>query len=176
MGSGDRLQPIPTPEHYYLGAAVSTLRRRYAQTARVAWTDRNTAVAPSKTVANRNVPSSSPNDSKPPAKFSPLRTSNATAAKRLLRLITPQTEAPSRHAPLHPSSPKLLRLGTDAWVFEEDRPARRISYREAARLQGFDGDLIFPETGGLGMRYRVVGNAVPPPLFRAVAGALPNIW
>lgn len=84
--------------------------------------------------------------------------------------------ASSRHAPLHPSSPKLLRLHTDAWVFENDQPARRISYREAARLQGFDGDLLFPETKGVGLRYRVVGNAVPPPLFKAVAGALPDIW
>lgn len=84
--------------------------------------------------------------------------------------------ASSRHAPLHPNSPKLLRLGTDAWVFEDDRPARRLSYREAARIQGFDGDLIFPETAATSMRYRVIGNAVPPPLFRAVAGALPDIW
>ncbi len=84
--------------------------------------------------------------------------------------------ASSRHAPLHPSSPKLLRLGTDEWVFEDDRPARRISYREAARLQGFEGDLLFPETAGVAHRYRVIGNAVPPPLFRAVAGALPDIW
>lgn len=84
--------------------------------------------------------------------------------------------ASSRHAPLHPSSPRLLRLGTDEWVFENSDPARRLSYREAARIQGFNGDLHFPETAGLSMRYRVVGNAVPPPLFQAVAGALPNIW
>lgn len=84
--------------------------------------------------------------------------------------------AHSRHAPLHPSSPKLLRLGTDEWVFENDQPARRISYREAARLQGFSGHLEFPETAGIAMKYKVVGNAVPPPLFAAVAGALPDIW
>lgn len=84
--------------------------------------------------------------------------------------------ASSRHAPLHPSSPKLLRLGTDEWVFENDRPARRISYREAARLQGFKGKLEFPETAGIANRYKIIGNAVPPPLFRAVAGALPDIW
>lgn len=84
--------------------------------------------------------------------------------------------ASSRHAPLHPSSPKLIRLGTDEWKFESESPARRLSYREAARLQGFDGDLDFPETAGVGMRYRVIGNAVPPPLFKAVAQALPDIW
>lgn len=83
--------------------------------------------------------------------------------------------ASSRHAPLHPVSPPLRRIHTDKWVFTEDREARRISYREAARLQGF-GDIKFPETQGLPSRYRVVGNAVPPPVFRAVAEALPSVW
>jgi DNA (cytosine-5)-methyltransferase 1 len=83
--------------------------------------------------------------------------------------------ASSRHAPLHPLSPPLRRIHTDKWVFTEDRPARRVSFREAARLQGF-GDLVFPETYGLPSKYQVVGNAVPPPVFRAVAEALPDIW
>ncbi len=83
--------------------------------------------------------------------------------------------ASSRHAPLHPISPKLIRIHTDKWEFSSDSPARRISYREGARLQGF-GDLIFPDTYGLNLRYRVIGNAVPPPVFRAIASALPDIW
>ncbi|MBB2199615.1 MAG: DNA cytosine methyltransferase [Gluconacetobacter sp.] len=84
--------------------------------------------------------------------------------------------ATGRHAPLHPISPKLIRLGTDEWKFENDGPARRLSYREAARLQGFQRDMVFPDTYGTQMRYRVVGNAVPPPVFAAVAKAIPNIW
>lgn len=83
--------------------------------------------------------------------------------------------ASSRHAPLHPNSPSLLRIHTDKWVFSEDRRARRISYREAAALQGFQG-LEFPDTYGLSHKYRVVGNAVPPPVFEAVASALPDVW
>jgi len=83
--------------------------------------------------------------------------------------------ASSRHAPLHPSSPALRRIHTDKWEFITDEPARRISYPEAARLQGF-GELVFPETHGLSARYRVVGNAVPPPVFEAVASAFPAIW
>ena len=83
--------------------------------------------------------------------------------------------ASSRHAPLHPNSPPLTRIHTDKWVFSDDRPARRISYREAAALQGFQ-DLKFPETYGLSHRYKVVGNAVPPAVFEAVARALPDIW
>jgi len=83
-----------------------------------------------------------------------------------------------RHMPLHPISPKLIKLEHNVWRFESDMPARRFSYREAARLQGFAKGFEFPDTdrGTLGMRYTVAGNAVPPPLFEAVARALPPIW
>ncbi|MDF3803731.1 DNA cytosine methyltransferase, partial [Enterobacter hormaechei] len=55
--------------------------------------------------------------------------------------------------------------------------ARRFSFREAAYLQGF-GNLVFPETerASMNMKYTVVGNAVPPPLFEAVARGIPDIW
>lgn len=82
----------------------------------------------------------------------------------------------ARHMPLHPISPPLVYLGRDRYDFADARPARRFSYREAARLQGFAGDLLFPDTCGMHTRYKVVGNAVPPPLFEAVARALPDIW
>lgn len=80
-----------------------------------------------------------------------------------------------RHMPLHPISPQMEKVETDKWRFINDGPARRFSFREAALLQGF-GDLIFPETASssLNMKYTVVGNAVPPPLFEQVAKALPN--
>lgn len=84
--------------------------------------------------------------------------------------------ANSRHVALHPSSPKLVRISTDEWKFETNAPARRLSYREAARIQGFKRDLEFPDGAGMRLRYKVVGNAVPPPVFAAVAGALPDIW
>lgn len=82
-----------------------------------------------------------------------------------------------RHMPLHPVSPTMEKVGTDKWVFSTDKPARRFSYKEAALLQGFD-DFIFPETknSSMNMKYTVVGNAVPPPLFEVVAKALPDIW
>lgn len=82
-----------------------------------------------------------------------------------------------RHMPLHPMSPPLEKLEHNVWKFTHDGPARRFSYREAARLQGF-GDMRFPDTekGTLDMRYTVVGNAVPPPLFEAVSRSLPDIW
>lgn len=83
-----------------------------------------------------------------------------------------------RHMPLHPMSPALKKLEHNVWSFESDAPARRFSYREAARLQGFANDFVFPDTlaGSLDMRYKVAGNAVPPPLFEAVVKALPNVW
>ena len=82
----------------------------------------------------------------------------------------------ARHMPLHPVSPRMLRVHTDKWIFESDSPARRFSYREAAALQGFPTHITFPETAGMHSRYKVIGNAVPPPLFKAVASALPDVW
>lgn len=83
-----------------------------------------------------------------------------------------------RHMPLHPISPSLIKLENDVWRFVTEQRARRFSYREAARLQGFRRDMVFPDTlaGSLKNRYTVVGNAVPPPLFQAVALALPDVW
>ena len=81
-----------------------------------------------------------------------------------------------RHMPLHPSSPPLVKHAHNDWRFEYDGPARRLSFREAALLQGFPENFIFPEDGSLSLKYKVIGNAVPPPLFSAVAKALPDIW
>lgn len=83
-----------------------------------------------------------------------------------------------RHMPLHPMSPKMVKMEHNVWRFETENRARRFTYREAARLQGFAKDFAFPETdnASLDMKYKVAGNAVPPPLFKAVAGAIPPIW
>ena len=84
-----------------------------------------------------------------------------------------------RHIPLHPVSPSLEKVRHNEWRFVNDGPARRFSYREAARLQGFSKEFVFPESrsASLDMKYKVAGNAVPPPLFEAVARALPeSIW
>ena len=83
-----------------------------------------------------------------------------------------------RHMLLHPMSPPLRKVANDVWQFKYEGRARRFSYREAACLQGFVKDFEFPETkhSSLNMKYKVIGNAVPPPLFEAVAKSLPNIW
>lgn len=82
----------------------------------------------------------------------------------------------ARHMPLHPISPSLVYKGPDRYEFEGSGPARRFSYREAACLQGFSKDMQFPESHGMHSRYKVIGNAVPPPLFKAVVEALPDVW
>ena len=81
-----------------------------------------------------------------------------------------------RHMPLHPISPRLVRVHTDKWVWSSDAPHRRFSFKEAALLQGFDRDFKFPDTGTMREKYGAIGNAVPPPLFQAVAQAIPDVW
>ncbi len=81
-----------------------------------------------------------------------------------------------RHMPLHPVSPAMVRVHTDKWIWANDRPPRRFSYHEASRLQGLGDSFRFPDTVSIRTKYKVVGNAVPPALFAAVASALPNIW
>ena len=76
-----------------------------------------------------------------------------------------------RHVGLHPDSPPLRKLGTDHWAFAEDGPARRFSYLECAALQGFPDPCAF-SVRTVEERFRAIGNAVPPPLFAAVARAL----
>lgn len=79
----------------------------------------------------------------------------------------------ARHMVLHPVSPEMVKVGDDQWEFVSNNPARRFTYKEAARLQGF-GDLIFPRESEVSLenKYKVVGNAVPPPLFEVIAQKL----
>ena len=80
--------------------------------------------------------------------------------------------ANARHMPLHPMSPPLRKIGPDQWEFEGTADdARRLSYKEAAVLQGLSG-WTFPETVGLMTKYKVIGNAVPPMIFKQIAESL----
>ena len=82
--------------------------------------------------------------------------------------------ANARHMPLHPMSPPLTKAGKDKWIFDGDPgKARRLSFREAAALQDL-ADWIFPNTVGLMKKYHVIGNAVPPMLFRQIVEAIPE--
>ena len=82
--------------------------------------------------------------------------------------------ANARHMPLHPMSPPLIKAGKDKWVFDGDPDkARRLSFREAAVLQDL-AEWRFPDTVGLKRKYHVIGNAVPPMLFRQIVEAIPK--
>lgn len=83
--------------------------------------------------------------------------------------------ANARHMPLHPMSPSLKKVTTDVWTWTSDSPRRRFSFREAALLQGFDESWTFPESGSLKQKYKAVGNAVPPPLFKCIGEELRDI-
>jgi len=77
-----------------------------------------------------------------------------------------------RHVGLHPDSPRLVKIGPDCWKFTQtNRTARRLSYLECAAIQGFPNPELFT-AGSVRQRFRAIGNAVPPPLFASVAGAL----
>lgn len=80
-----------------------------------------------------------------------------------------------RHVPLHPMSPPLKRIDTDHWRFSREGRARRLSYRECAALQGFPETFVW-NRGAVRERFKMIGNAVPPPIFEAVVRALPAIW
>jgi DNA (cytosine-5)-methyltransferase 1 len=80
-----------------------------------------------------------------------------------------------RAVPLHPVSPPLRKLDRDWWTLSENKPARRLSYEECARLQGFPASWQWKH-GNVRDRFQLIGNAVPPPLFKAVVGALPPIF
>ena len=82
--------------------------------------------------------------------------------------------ANARHMPLHPMSPPLSKVGPDKWTFDGDpRDARRLSFKEAAALQDLAG-WDFPDTVHLMKKYQVIGNAVPPMLFRKIVEAIPK--
>jgi len=71
-----------------------------------------------------------------------------------------------------PSPTVLTNFGSPRYFLHplEDRP---FSLREAARLQGFPDDVEFTSAGvSLPDGYRLVGNAVPPPLAEALAVAV----
>lgn len=79
-----------------------------------------------------------------------------------------------RHVGLHPDSPPLYKVKADHWEFRDDGIARRLSYLECAALQGFPNPAAF-RSSSVKLRYRAIGNAVPPPLFGAIAKQLVEI-
>ncbi len=71
-------------------------------------------------------------------------------------------QAGGRHAPLHPSAHKMIKVEQDIWEFDNNtkNPYRRLSVRECARIQSFPDDFIF-YYDSISNGYKMVGNAVP---------------
>ncbi|MBU0894797.1 MAG: DNA cytosine methyltransferase [Nanoarchaeota archaeon] len=79
-------------------------------------------------------------------------------------------QAGGRHAPLHPDSTKMIKIGKDNWEFEdgENSSHRRLSVRECARVQTFPDDFIF-YYDNVSKGYKLIGNAVPVKLAEVIA-------
>ena len=68
-------------------------------------------------------------------------------------------QAGGRHAPIHPSSPKMIKIETDKFMFAPNSEYRRLSVRECARIQSFPDDFIF-KYNDVNHGYKMIGNAV----------------
>lgn len=80
--------------------------------------------------------------------------------------------AMSRQVPLHPSSPDMIKIDEDTWIFGAGN-TRRFSWQEAAVLQTFPDNMTF--IGNLTSKYRQIGNAVPVKLSEVIAQEISNI-
>lgn len=110
---------------------------------------------------------------------SSMRTSHTAISRRRFAETRPgEVEPISRFYRLRPEGfSNTLRAGTDAarGAFTSPRPihyahSRCITVREMARLHGFPDWFRFHETKWHGARQ--IGNAVPPPLARAIASEI----
>lgn len=79
-------------------------------------------------------------------------------------------QASGRQCQLHPQAPTMQKFGKNDCRFVEGAEGlyRRLTVREAARVQGFPDDFIFVyDTVDTG--YKMIGNAVPVELARIIA-------
>lgn len=73
--------------------------------------------------------------------------------------------AHAHHVPLHPIGEPMKFVKKDTWSLQ-GKLNRRLSWRECAVIQGLPPEAF--EAGRLTDKYRVVGNAVPPALGKAL--------
>lgn len=82
-------------------------------------------------------------------------------------------QASGRQSQLHPQAPKMMKVGKDNCCFVEGQEDlyRRLTVREAARIQGFPDDFEFIYTD-VNNGYKMIGNAVPVELAYAMANQI----
>lgn len=80
--------------------------------------------------------------------------------------------ASGRHVPLHPQSKPMIKVGRDQFAFDmTSKPYRRLTVREAARIQTFPDDFTF-KYKNIVDGYKMVGNAVPVELAYLLASQI----
>lgn len=79
-------------------------------------------------------------------------------------------QAGGRHAPIHPSAPKMIKVEKDKQIFTEGKEHlyRRLSVRETARIQTFPDNFEFMYRD-VADGYKMVGNAVPVKFAEKIA-------
>lgn len=82
-------------------------------------------------------------------------------------------QAGGRHAPIHPSAPKMEFVEQDVRIFKpgSEHLYRRLSIRECARIQTFPDDFVFMYKN-LTSAYKMIGNAVPVNLAYSIAESI----
>jgi DNA (cytosine-5)-methyltransferase 1 len=80
--------------------------------------------------------------------------------------------ADPHHVPLHPMGRPMRFVAKDEWALQGDKN-RRLSWRECAAIQGLP-DHIFT-TGTTQNKHRIIGNAVPPAVARALIKPIVDI-
>lgn len=76
--------------------------------------------------------------------------------------------ATDRHIPIHPSAPKMEKVGKDQMRFVPGHHYRRLTVRECAEVQTFPKDFEFIYSN-VRNGYKMIGNAVPVKLAYHVA-------
>lgn len=66
-------------------------------------------------------------------------------------------------------SARYYKDGSEILIAQEGKNPRKLTPREAARLQGFPDHYIFPETVSDAQRYKQLGNSVPVNVIEAIA-------
>lgn len=80
-------------------------------------------------------------------------------------------QASGRHAPLHPDSGLMIKVDKDLFRFNDEEHVRRLSIREAARIQTFPDSYDFVYNR-LEVGYKMIGNAVPVKLAEVFAAKI----
>lgn len=83
-------------------------------------------------------------------------------------------QATARHIPIHPNHGHMVKAAEDKFEFSKELSARRLTVRECATIQTFPMDFPFTYKNIID-GYKMVGNAVPVNLARAVAREIAKV-